>query len=85
MTTAGLFGTVTDVTDDEIGDPHALTLRMYVNGELRQEVGRGPERHEELAPVRVRPGIRHRQYARLIVAQDDFTAKAVARPSCPIP
>ena len=25
------------VTDDEIGDPHALTLRMYVNGELRQE------------------------------------------------
>lgn len=25
------------VTDDEIADPHALTLRMLVNGELRQQ------------------------------------------------
>ena len=26
------------VTDDDIADPHALDLRMYVNGELRQEI-----------------------------------------------
>ncbi len=26
------------VTDDEVADPHALTLRMLVNGEVRQEV-----------------------------------------------
>ena len=25
------------VTDDEVPDPHALTMRMYVNGELRQQ------------------------------------------------
>ena len=29
------------VTDDEIADPHALTLSMYVNGELRQQESTG--------------------------------------------
>ncbi len=29
------------VTDDEVPDPHALTLRMFVNGELRQEESTG--------------------------------------------
>ena len=29
------------VTDDEVPDPHALTLRMLVNGQKRQEVGTG--------------------------------------------
>lgn len=29
------------VTDDEIADPHALTLRMLVNGELRQQESTG--------------------------------------------
>lgn len=29
------------VTDDEVADPHALTLRMRVNGEVRQEVSTG--------------------------------------------
>lgn len=29
------------VTDDEIDDPHALTLRMLVNGELRQQESTG--------------------------------------------
>lgn len=29
------------VTDDEIADPHALTLSMYVNGELRQRESTG--------------------------------------------
>lgn len=29
------------VTADEIPDPHALTLRMYVNGELRQQESTG--------------------------------------------
>ncbi|MES2361576.1 MAG: fumarylacetoacetate hydrolase family protein [Pseudomonadota bacterium] len=29
------------VTDDEVSDPHALTLRMLVNGKLRQEISTG--------------------------------------------
>lgn len=29
------------VTDDEVADPHALTLRMRVNGKLRQEISTG--------------------------------------------
>jgi 2-keto-4-pentenoate hydratase/2-oxohepta-3-ene-1,7-dioic acid hydratase in catechol pathway len=29
------------VTDDEIADPHALTLSMHVNGELRQQESTG--------------------------------------------
>lgn len=29
------------VTDDEVPDPHALTLRMLVNGKLRQEISTG--------------------------------------------
>lgn len=29
------------VTDDEVADPHALQLRMLVNGELRQQVSTG--------------------------------------------
>lgn len=29
------------VTDDEVRDPHDLTLRMYVNGELRQQESTG--------------------------------------------
>lgn len=29
------------VTDDEVADPHALTLRMLVNGKLRQEISTG--------------------------------------------
>lgn len=29
------------VTDDEVADPHALQMRMYVNGELLQEVSTG--------------------------------------------
>ena len=29
------------VTDDEVADPHALTLSMYVNGELRQQESTG--------------------------------------------
>ena len=29
------------VTDDEVADPHALTLRMLINGEQRQEVSTG--------------------------------------------
>jgi len=29
------------VTPDELGDPHALTMRMKVNGETRQEVSTG--------------------------------------------
>lgn len=35
--TTGPFGPWL-VTDDEVADPHALTLRMRVNGEVRQEV-----------------------------------------------
>ena len=29
------------VTDDEVADPHALTLRMLVNGKVRQEITTG--------------------------------------------
>jgi 2-keto-4-pentenoate hydratase/2-oxohepta-3-ene-1,7-dioic acid hydratase in catechol pathway len=29
------------VTDDEVPDPHALTLRMRINGQVRQEVNTG--------------------------------------------
>ncbi len=29
------------VTDDEVADPHALTMRMLVNGEVRQQVTTG--------------------------------------------
>ena len=29
------------VTDDEVADPHTLTLRMLINGERRQEVCTG--------------------------------------------
>jgi 2-keto-4-pentenoate hydratase/2-oxohepta-3-ene-1,7-dioic acid hydratase in catechol pathway len=29
------------VTDDEVADPHALTLKMFVNGELRQHESTG--------------------------------------------
>lgn len=29
------------VTDDEVADPHALSMRMLVNGEVRQEVSTG--------------------------------------------
>jgi 2-keto-4-pentenoate hydratase/2-oxohepta-3-ene-1,7-dioic acid hydratase in catechol pathway len=29
------------VTDDEVADPHALAMRMLINGEIRQEVSTG--------------------------------------------
>lgn len=39
------------VTDDEVQDPHALQLRMYVNGELRQEDVTGNMIHDIYAQI----------------------------------
>lgn len=34
------------VTDDELADPHALEMRLYVNGELRQQASTGGMVHD---------------------------------------
>lgn len=39
------------VTADEVPDPHALTLRMKVNGELRQEANTGEMIHDIWAQI----------------------------------
>ncbi|WP_250516282.1 fumarylacetoacetate hydrolase family protein [Caballeronia sp. INDeC2] len=39
------------VTSDELGDPHALHLRMWVNGELRQDDHTGSMIHDVYAQV----------------------------------
>jgi len=39
------------VTPEEIGDPHALRLRMWVNGELRQDDDTGAMIHDIFAQV----------------------------------
>lgn len=39
------------VTPDELGDPHALRLRMWVNGELRQDDETGSMIHDVYAQV----------------------------------
>ena len=39
------------VTADEVPDPHALTLRMKVNGELRQEANTGEMIHDVWAQI----------------------------------
>lgn len=39
------------VTPDEIGDPHALRLRMWVNGELRQDDETGSMIHDIYAQI----------------------------------
>src|SRR5205085_10152613 len=39
------------VTDDEVRDPHALRLRMWVNGELRQDDITGNMIHDIYAQI----------------------------------
>ncbi len=39
------------VTPDELGDPHALRLRMWVNGELRQDDETGSMIHDVYAQI----------------------------------
>ena len=78
----GVVGKVAGIPwrrDDRIHDVHPLRHLAEERVVLRQPPGQVRDADEELAPVRVRAGIRHRERAPDVIASNWLVGEGVAR------